>query len=153
MLNSYERKCRYDPHSTGRAVDVKKNFGNVHFFSMSRRLYVAAPGLLFSQNQIQYPAPARMVPRLAAVVQNAGIRASGFFQGVCKDREKSEVAVIVDGLREHFHGGIEPGGIDGNRPKRVAEDVAHQEDTTVNRGFVIQCLKDCRDSSDNTGTQ
>src|SRR5689334_1466273 len=93
---------------------------------MNRRLCMAALGLLFSQYQIDYPAPARVVPRLAAVVQNVGIRASGFFHGVGKDWEVRESALSVNGLCQRLHRWGKTGGIEGIGPELIADDATEK---------------------------
>ncbi len=52
--------------------------------------------LLFVQQQIDDPAAADVLAGLAAVIQNAGVGAAGFFQRVGQDRQAFEGAVVVD---------------------------------------------------------
>jgi hypothetical protein len=64
-----------------------------------------------------------MVPRLSAVVQNIRIHASGFFEGVGKDRKVGEVAVIVDRLSELPNSAVPP-----LEPGRVNERLSTEWD-------------------------
>src|SRR5947209_19974472 len=43
-----------------------------------------------AENGIEGPAAERVVPRLAAVVEQVGVRAAGFFKGVGQERQVAE---------------------------------------------------------------
>src|SRR4051794_10278034 len=64
-----------------------------------------------------------MLPRLAAVVQDVGVLATGFFKGVCQDRQAVEDSLIVDGASHSNDGGRQPSRIDTDRSEGVAENI------------------------------
>lgn len=63
---------------------------------------------------------------LAAVLQNVGICAAGFFQRVGQDRQVLKAAFVVDRPGEGDGGWSAPSWIEGHGAEGVAEDVTHQ---------------------------
>jgi hypothetical protein len=57
------------------------------------------------------------------MAQDFIIVAPGSLKGIGQGRHPVEGSVVVDRLRQFDHGGRQPGGVDGNGPERVAEDV------------------------------
>src|SRR4051812_16957292 len=74
-----------------------------------------------------------MLPKLAAMVQDVGVVATGVFQCVGKDSKASVVkhsswqtAVVVGGLSQIKYRGREPSGSDGHRAEgKSAIDTSH----------------------------
>jgi hypothetical protein len=64
-----------------------------------------------------------MLTALPAVVEDVGVCAAGFFQGVGENRETIEGAVGIDGLGESDKLGGLPVVRDCGRSKRLGEDV------------------------------
>src|SRR5262245_6909080 len=90
-------------------------------------------GLLLTQDCVHDPAPPYMFPMLAAMVEDVGVVAARFFQGVSKDGEPDvvqwaggEKPVIVSGLCQVQHGGRQPSGGERNGAEGVAEDLTQQ---------------------------
>jgi hypothetical protein len=74
---------------------------------------------------------------LTAVIEDVVIGASRFFEGVSQNRQQVEGALFVDRLSDSSNRIIvpgQPGGINGNRAKRIAEDIANQ--VTENRSLL-----------------
>src|SRR5262249_44975817 len=70
-----------------------------------------------------------MLPRLAAVVEDVGVRAAGFFKSICQDRHPAEGPLLVDGLGDPTNRAVipgKPGRSNVNRAKRVPEKVAKE---------------------------
>jgi hypothetical protein len=63
---------------------------------------------------------------VAAVGEDVRVVAAGVFEGIGQDRHAVEGTVVVDAASERDDGGREPGGIDGDGPEGIAEDVAEQ---------------------------
>jgi len=60
-----------------------------------------------------------MLPRLAAVVEDGPVRASGVLKGIGEDRHPVEGSVIVDGLCDLDHRSSvprQPGGLKARPP-------------------------------------
>ena len=77
-------------------------------------------GLLLPQNQIDDPATPDMRAVAAAVEEDIGIRAAGFFQRIGEDGESVEGPVGVDGRRDGDDGRREPSGIGDDGTEGVA---------------------------------
>src|SRR5579872_1640174 len=70
-----------------------------------------------------------MHTRLAAVVQDVGVQATGILQGIGKNWHSVEGPLIVDGLGDSLDRAVVPGepdGVDRDGPERVAEEVVQQ---------------------------
>ena len=81
------------------------------------------PGL--SKDEVDHPAPANVFPfRLTTVVEDIVVVAFGVLQRVGQDRQPLEGAVIVDAPCDSDGDLGAPGGFEGDRAKRVAEDLA-----------------------------
>jgi hypothetical protein len=76
---------------------------------------------LLPQHQIDDPAAADVLPRLAAVEQDIRVRAAGFFEGIREDRQPVEDAILVDRGGDGLHGRRNPSGICGDGPEGIAE--------------------------------
>jgi hypothetical protein len=63
-----------------------------------------------------------MLSRLAAVAQDVGVGAAGFFQSVSEDGQAVESSVVVDRLGESSNSGSEPSGIEGDGLEWIAEE-------------------------------
>src|SRR5262249_21263206 len=81
-------------------------------------------GLFLPQHQIDHPAPANMLARLSAVVQDVGIVAAGIFEGVGEDGQAVEGSVVVDRLGQGDDVRCSAGGVESDRAEGVAEDVS-----------------------------
>src|SRR5947199_315603 len=66
--------------------------------------------LFFAQHQIQCPAAANMLARLAEVIEDFGAGATGFFERVGQNRQVRKAAFLVDGPRDGGDAGRPPGG-------------------------------------------
>jgi hypothetical protein len=84
--------------------------------------------LLLSQNQIDDPAATDVFAGLTAVVEDVGVGAAGFFEGVGKHRETVESTLVIDTLREFRDGAIVPCKPSGPQncygAKGIAKDVS-----------------------------
>jgi hypothetical protein len=58
--------------------------------------------------------------------QNVGVRAASFFEGVGKDGEAVESAVVVDALGQGTDSAGQPRQINGDRAKGVAHNVSNK---------------------------
>jgi hypothetical protein len=67
-----------------------------------------------SQQEIDDPAAAHMLAGLAAVVQDVGIVAARFFQGVGQDRQTVKYPVIINGLGDSLYYSLIP-----SQPRRI----------------------------------
>ncbi len=67
-----------------------------------------------------------MLAGLAAVIQNVGVGAAGFFKGIGQDGHTVEGTLIVDGLGDFLHRAVvlgQPRAMDGDGAEGIAEDV------------------------------
>jgi hypothetical protein len=71
------------------------------------------------------------------MAQDFRVGTSGFFQGVGEDAHLVKGAVDVDCLRESFHLGGEPRGVDGDGAERIAEDVTEEVSVVFHESIVI----------------
>lgn len=67
-----------------------------------------------------------MRPSASAMVQDFGIRATCFFQGIGENRQAVESTVIVNLLGQDNNLGREPGGFERDGTERVSENAADQ---------------------------
>src|SRR5262249_35289722 len=95
---------------------------------VSRNSRILAPGsllsLLLSQNQINDPAPANVLPNLAAVIQHLGVIAARIFQRIRQNWQPIEASLVVDRLGQTGDCGGLPGGVPFQRRKRVSHDIS-----------------------------
>src|SRR5262245_51721315 len=104
----------------------------------------ATPGsrmLLLREHEVERPTSTDMRPRASQVVQEVGVVAASFLEGIGKDGEacgvefaRRQSTVVVDGSGKSDHGGCLPCMIDGGGPEGVAEDAA--DEATLDGGFL-----------------
>jgi hypothetical protein len=82
---------------------------------------------LLAQDQIYDPAAADVRLRPAAVPQDGGVLAPGLFQGIGQDRHVLETPLLVQGPGQLHDGRRPPGGVEGDGPEGVAENVSPEE--------------------------
>src|SRR5262249_54890080 len=103
---------------------------------------------LLAEQQIDDPAAANVRPLATAVVQDLGVGAASFLQGVGDQHQPCAVevtagklALLVSGLRQLRHGAAEPRGIAGNGSEGVAEDVIEKCYSIL--AHIIACRLTC----------
>jgi hypothetical protein len=74
---------------------------------------------------IHNPATARMHGTAAAVIQDVGMVAAGFFERIGQNRHVFKAALIVNGSRDGSDGGA-PGGIECHGAEGIGEDTANK---------------------------
>jgi hypothetical protein len=89
-------------------------------------------GSVFSQQDVEHPAPTHMRPWRTEMVQDVSAIATRFFKGIGQNCNiiavqfpTRQIAIFVRRLRELDNSAVvpsEPGGIDGNGSERVAEN-------------------------------
>src|SRR5262245_51071772 len=111
-LDGELRETRHEVHrkktsTVGRGrrecVGLRRNKYRPAWGIVKGKRHVAAKRLRFSlpcQDKINHPAAARVQPRPAAVVEDRGIIAAGFFERIAKDGQAIEGAFMVDRLRQ-----------------------------------------------------
>jgi hypothetical protein len=82
---------------------------------------------------------------MAAVVEDVGVCAAGYFKGVSEDGQTVECPLVVDGLGEFGDGAIIPGQprrVDDCGTEGVAEDFTHQDSLMLkfNEGAAISVI-------------
>src|SRR5262245_33122415 len=82
--------------------------------------------LLLAEQQVNRPAAADMLARLAAVIEEVTVLAACLFQSIGKDWQALESPLLVDALSKSAHSGSDPGRINSQRTERVAYYFSHQ---------------------------
>jgi hypothetical protein len=88
------------------------------------------PALFFlGEQQIEHPAAADVGAGTAAMLEDFCVGASGFFNCVCEDRQRSEVAFSVNGLRDLGHSLISWYAMQTvfRFTKRITKDVPYED--------------------------
>jgi hypothetical protein len=83
----------------------------------------------FAQQQIHNPATANVLAGLAAVIQNVGVGAAGFFEGVGQDRQSVKCTLVINLLGQLSHNArfpYQPRWIKNHTAKSVTENVSEQ---------------------------
>src|SRR5947208_1958765 len=88
----------------------------------------------FAKHEVHDPTAAHVFAGLPAMVENVGVAATGFFEGVGKDRQVGELPLVVDGLGHFRDRAIVPGkpsAVDGDGTEGVAEQTTHPIHQTI----------------------
>jgi hypothetical protein len=87
-----------------------------------------------------------MLPWLAAVIQNVGIGATGFFQSISQDGHTVKGTLVVDALGYLLYRAVvpgEPSGVDGDGAKgKGADEIAEDGGLggTLALGSSVNCM-------------
>jgi len=92
----------------------------------TRSLAVAVPVLRLPKHTIDYPTPAGVRPRPAAVAQDVGVVAAGVFERIGQNRHPVERTLRVDGRRERNDRFASPSRVEGDGTERIASNAAEE---------------------------